>query len=418
MGVPRFQAALGTDIAGLLELTLYGLKGAAAYADHALALGYEDAGLYALFHEALDFLAGQPTNVDAILGWVLKAGELNLKVMELLDRANTETYGHPEPTAVKVRPIKGKAILVSGHDLKDLEDLLKQSEGKGVNVYTHGEMLPCHAYPGLKKYKHLVGNYGGAWQNQAAEFDAFPGPILMTTNCIQAPRETYKARIFTSGLVAWPGVQHVGRDRDFTPVIEAALAAPGFADDAPPKTITVGFGRNAVLGVADKVIDAVKAGQDPPLLPRRRLRRGQGRAELLYGVYAEAAQRLRDPHAGLRQVPLQQAGVRRHRRHPPLAGHWPVQRRLFGDPDRRGPGRGVPVRRERPAAVDGAELVRTEGGGHSAFAVAPGDQEHSPRSHSAGLRHARRVEGTGREVQYPAITTADADIAAILGTAV
>ena len=267
VGVPRFQATLGTDIAGLLELTLYGLKGAAAYADHALVLGYEDAALYAQFHEALDFLAGQPTNVDAILGWVLKAGELNLKVMELLDRANTETYGHPEPTVVNVRPVKGKAILVSGHDLKDLEDLLKQSEGKGVNVYTHGEMLPCLAYPGLKKYKHLVGNYGGAWQNQAAEFDAFPGSILMTTNCIQSPRETYKGRIFTSGLVAWPGVQHVGGApgapgrRDFTPVIEAALAAPGFMADAPPKTITIGFGRNAVLGVADKVIDAVKQGK-------------------------------------------------------------------------------------------------------------------------------------------------------------
>ena len=261
VGVPKFQAVLGTDIAGLLELALYGLKGAAAYADHALVLGYEDPALYAMFHEALDFLAGQSSNVDAILGWVLKTGELNLKVMELLDKANTETYGHPEPTVVNVRPVKGKAILVSGHDLKDLEDLLKQSEGKGVNVYTHGEMLPCHAYPGLKKYKHLVGNYGGAWQNQAAEFNAFPGSILMTTNCIQNPRESYKGRIFTSGLVAWPGVQHVGRDRDFTPVIEAALAAPGFVADAPPKTITVGFGRNAVLGVADKVIDAVKAGQ-------------------------------------------------------------------------------------------------------------------------------------------------------------
>ena len=261
MAVPKFQAVLGADVAGLLELTLYGLKGAAAYADHALVLGYEDPAIYALFHEALDFLAGQPTNVDAILGWVLKTGELNLKVMELLDRANTETYGHPEPTVVNVRPVKGKAILVSGHDLKDLEELLKQTEGKGVNVYTHGEMLPCHAYPGLKKYKHLVGNYGGAWQNQAAEFDAFPGSILMTTNCIQNPRETYKDRIFTSGLVAWPGVQHMGRDRDFTPVIEAALAAPGFAADAPPKTITVGFGRNAVLGVADKVIEAVKQGK-------------------------------------------------------------------------------------------------------------------------------------------------------------
>ena len=260
VGVPRFQAVLGADTAGLLELTLYGLKGAAAYADHALQLGYEDPRIYATFHEALDFLAGQPTNVDAILGWVLKAGELNLRVMEMLDRANTETYGHPEPTTVNVRPVKGKAILVSGHDLKDLEELLKQTEGKGVNVYTHGEMLPCLAYPGLKKYKHLVGNYGGAWQNQMAEFDAFPGTILMTTNCIQNPRPTYKDRIFTSGLVAWPGVRHIG-NRDFTPVIEAALAAPGYPADAPPKTITIGFARNAVMSVADKVIEAVKQGK-------------------------------------------------------------------------------------------------------------------------------------------------------------
>jgi len=267
VGVPRFQAVLGPDTAGLLELTLYGLKGAAAYADHALALGYEDPQIYAAFHEALDFLAGQPANVDAILGWVLKTGEVNLRVMELLDRANTETYGHPEPTVVNVRPLKGKAILVSGHDLKDLEELLKQTEGKGLNVYTHGEMLPCLAYPGLKKYKHLVGNYGGAWQNQLSEFDAFPGSILMTTNCIQKPRTSYQGRIFTSGLVAWPGVRHIGGvpgapgRRDFTPVIEAALAAPGFAEDAPPKTITIGFARNAVMSVADKVIDAVKQGK-------------------------------------------------------------------------------------------------------------------------------------------------------------
>ena len=260
VGVPKFQAVLGADIAGLLELTLYGLKGAAAYADHAVQLGYEDAQIYAAFHEALDFLAGQPISVNAILGWVLKTGALNLKVMEMLDRANTETYGHPEPTVVNVRPVKGKAILVSGHDLKDLEELLKQTEGKGVNVYTHGEMLPCLAYPGLKKYKHLVGNYGGAWQNQMAEFDAFPGAILMTTNCIQKPRPSYKNRIFTSGLVAWPGVEHIG-DRNFQPVIDAALSAAGFKEDAPKKTITIGFARNAVMSVADKVIDAVKKGK-------------------------------------------------------------------------------------------------------------------------------------------------------------
>jgi hydroxylamine reductase len=179
--------------------------------------------------------------------------------MELLDTAHTTAYGHPEPTAVRIEPKAGKAILISGHDLKDLEELLEQTEGKGISVYTHGEMLPAHGYPGLRKHAHLVGNYGGAWQDQRKEFDAFPGAILMTTNCIQRPADTYKDRIFTAGLVAWPGVTHV-TDRDFGPVIEAALAAPGFAEDGPDKTIVVGFGHNAVMGVAGKVIEAVEAG--------------------------------------------------------------------------------------------------------------------------------------------------------------
>ena len=161
---------------------------------------------------------------------------------------------------MRITPKKGKAILVSGHDLKDLEELLKQTAGKGINVYTHGEMLPCNAYPKLKKYPHLAGNYGGAWQDQQKEFDAFPGAIVMTTNCIQKPRDSYKNRIFTCGLVAWPGVVHI-KNRDFTPVIEAALAQPGFTEDAEEKTITIGFGRNAVMSVADKVIEAVKAGK-------------------------------------------------------------------------------------------------------------------------------------------------------------
>ncbi|MBN2476963.1 MAG: hydroxylamine reductase [Pirellulales bacterium] len=260
VGVAGRRTVLGEDVTGLQELILYGLKGVAAYADHARILGHEDPDLYATFHEALDFLTKSDATVDELVAWALKTGELNLKVMELLDAANTGAYGHPEPTQVRVTPVAGKAILVSGHDLKDLEELLKQTEGKGINVYTHGEMLPCLAYPGLKKYKHLVGNYGGAWQDQRKEFDAFPGAILMTTNCIQQPKEAYRGRIFTAGLVAWPGVTHIGPERDFTPVIEAALAAPGFAEDAPEKTIMVGFGRNAVLGVADKVIEAVKSG--------------------------------------------------------------------------------------------------------------------------------------------------------------
>jgi hydroxylamine reductase len=260
VGIAARKQAHGEDVTGLQELILYGLKGTAAYADHAQVLGKDDPEVYATFHAALDFLTREDPTVDELLGWAMKIGELNLKVMALLDEANTGAYGHPEPTPVRVTAVKGKAILISGHDLKDLAELLEQTEGKGINVYTHGEMLPAHAYPALKKYKHLVGNFGGAWQDQRKEFEAFPGAILMTTNCIQQPKDNYKDRIFTSGLVAWPGVQHIGADRDFSPVIEAALAAPGFETDEPEKTVLVGFGHNAVLGVADKVIDAVKRG--------------------------------------------------------------------------------------------------------------------------------------------------------------
>ncbi|HPM41383.1 MAG TPA: hydroxylamine reductase, partial [bacterium] len=260
LGIMKRREKLGDDVTGLQELLVYGLKGMAAYADHAMILGQEDDSVYAFFHEALDFLTAEPTDIGALLKMIDRCGAVNLRVMELLDRANTGGYGHPVPTKVRVEPVAGKAIAVSGHDLKDLEELLKQTEGKGINVYTHGEMLPCHGYPKLKKFKHLVGNYGSAWQNQQKEFDAFPGAVLMTTNCIQKPAEGYKGRIFTTGLVGWPGVRHV-ENRDFSPVIEAALAAPGFSEDGPEKYITVGFGHNAVMGVADKVISAVKEGK-------------------------------------------------------------------------------------------------------------------------------------------------------------
>ncbi|GAG33136.1 unnamed protein product, partial [marine sediment metagenome] len=205
--IAKRKEELGEDAVGLQELITYGLKGAAAYADHAQILGVADDEVFATFNEILSYLAENPTDVDELTATALKVGELNLKVMELLDRANTGAYGHPVPTQVRVTPVAGKCICVSGHDLKDLEELLKQTEGKGVNVYTHGEMLPALAYPGLKKYPHLVGNYGGAWQDQQKEFDAFPGAILMTTNCIQKPRDGYKGCIFTSGLVGWPGVR-------------------------------------------------------------------------------------------------------------------------------------------------------------------------------------------------------------------
>ncbi len=250
----------GPDVVGLQELLTYGLKGAAAYLDHAMLLGKEDEALWAYFQEALDFLASNPTDIGDLTQMCLRCGQINYRVMELLNHAHTEAYGIPAPTRVRVEPIAGKAILVSGHDLRDLAELLEQTKDKGINVYTHGEMLPAHAYPKLRAHKHLVGNYGGAWQNQQREFDAFPGAILMTTNCIQKPRESYTDRIFTSGLVAWPSVTHI-TNRDFSPVIAAALRAPGFAEDGPDHAITVGFGHNALLNVTPAVVEAVKAGK-------------------------------------------------------------------------------------------------------------------------------------------------------------
>jgi hydroxylamine reductase len=248
---------INPDILSLRELLIYGIRGMAAYADHAAILGQEDDDVYAFMQEGMASTLDADLSVDDYVGLVMKCGEVNLKTMELLDAANTGTYGHPVPTAVPLGPKAGKAILLSGHDLKDLEEILKQTEGKGINVYTHGEMLPCHGYPELKKYSHFYGHYGSAWQNQAKEFDAFPGAILMTTNCIQKPKASYNDRIFTTGLVSWPGVQHIA-GKDFTPVIEKALELPGFSEDQEGKQVMVGFARNAVMGVAGQVIDAVK----------------------------------------------------------------------------------------------------------------------------------------------------------------
>ncbi len=255
---------LNEDIRSLRELLLYGLKGMAAYADHALVLGREDEEVTAFFHKGLRAMTDKSLTVDALVGLNMQFGRVNLKCLEILDKAHTDHFGHPVPTGVSLGVKKGSAILVSGHDLLDLEQLLQQTEGKGVSIYTHGEMLPAHGYPKLKQYKHLVANYGGAWQDQAKEFDLFPGAILMTTNCIQEPRASYKSRIFTTGLVAWPGVEHISTvngKKDFSKVIAAALKAGGFSADVPAKNIVVGFGHNAVLGVADKVIGAVKTGQ-------------------------------------------------------------------------------------------------------------------------------------------------------------
>ncbi|MEN6359849.1 MAG: hydroxylamine reductase, partial [Smithella sp.] len=245
------------DIQSLHHILLFGIKGVAAYADHAQILGQEDDKVYAFVQEALAAISRENLDLNGWVGLVLKCGEINLRTMELLDAGNTTAFGHPVPTKVPLGAQKGKAILISGHDLKDLAQLLKQTQGKGINIYTHGEMLPAHGYPELKKYPHFCGHYGTAWQNQAREFAEFPGAILMTTNCIQKPRDAYKDNIFTCGLVGWPGVTHIA-DHDFGPVIKKALELTGFAEDREGKSVMVGFARNAVLGVADKVIEAVK----------------------------------------------------------------------------------------------------------------------------------------------------------------
>ena len=259
VSIAKRRETQNEDIISLQEILTYGMKGAAAYVDHAKILGKENDEVYRFFFDALNLLTKKNPSVDELLTYSLKCGEINFKAMELLDTANTEAYGNPEPTQVRITPVQGKAILVSGHDLKDLEEILKQTKGKGINVYTHGEMLPCNAYPQLKKYSHLVGNYGGAWQDQKKEFAEFPGSILMTTNCIQDPKH-YSDRIFTSGLVAWSGVKHIP-DQNFQPVIDAALKEEGFKENGEEKYITIGFGHNAVLGVADKIVEAVKAGK-------------------------------------------------------------------------------------------------------------------------------------------------------------
>jgi hydroxylamine reductase len=255
----KSEPILNADLHSLQWLLTYGLKGVAAYAYHAYILGKKDAKVFDFVHQGLAATLDKKLGVDDFVGLVLKCGEINIRAMELLDAGNTETYGHPVPTRVPLGAKKGKAILVSGHDLKDLEEILKQSEGKGIYVYTHGEMLPAHGYPKLKKHPHFYGHYGTAWQNQQREFAEFPGAILMTTNCIQRPMENYKGNIFTSGPVGWPGTPHIAGE-DFSPVIKRALEMPGFQATKEGKYVTVGFGRNAVLSVAGKIIDAVKSG--------------------------------------------------------------------------------------------------------------------------------------------------------------
>ena len=255
----------GEDVRSLKSLILFGLKGMAAYAYHARALGKTDPAVNRYFYEALAAL-GEEKSPDDLLKLVLKTGEVNLACMALLDAANTEAYGDPVPVTVPLTIEKGPFIVVSGHDLHDLKLLLEQTEGKGINIYTHGEMLPAHGYPELKKYSHLKGNFGTAWQNQQREFASLPAPVLFTTNCLMPPKASYADRVFTTAMVSYPEITHIGEDKDFTPVIEKALELGGYTEDKPftgingGSTVMTGFARGTVLGVADAVIEAVKSG--------------------------------------------------------------------------------------------------------------------------------------------------------------
>lgn len=260
-----YDQDLDPDIRSLRQTIVYGLKGISAYGHQARALGYYDDQVDNFYIRALEATTDDNLSVEELIRWTMRTGDMSVAVMKKLDEANTEVFSNPSPHKVNVKMKKGPFIIVSGHDLKDLEMLLEQTEGKGINIYTHGEMLPSHGYPGLKKYKHLVGNFGGAWQDQQKEFDGIPGCILMTTNCLMRPRETYKDRIFTTNVVGWDGVKFVPKKedgtKDFSEIIEKALELGGYEEDQEPHEILVGFGHHATLSNAGAIVDAVKQGK-------------------------------------------------------------------------------------------------------------------------------------------------------------
>lgn len=260
-----YDRDLDPDIRSLRQTILYGLKGISAYGHQARELGFHSEQVDAFYFLSLEAITDDTLSVEELIRWTMHTGEIALEVMKVLDDANTQTYENPSPQMVNTQLKKGPFIIVSGHDLKDLEQLLQQSEGSGVNIYTHGEMLPCHGYPGLKKYKHLAGNFGGAWQEQQKQFDNLPGCILMTTNCLMRPRESYKDRIYTTNVVGWDGVKFIPRkengEKDFSEIIAHAKALGGYPEDAPPREILVGFGHHATLEHAEEIVAAVKAGK-------------------------------------------------------------------------------------------------------------------------------------------------------------
>lgn len=260
-----YDKSLDPDIRSLRQTILYGLKGISAYGHQARELGYYSDQVDDFYVLALEATTDDNLTVEELIRMTMRTGEMAIEVMKKLDEANTSVYGNPSPHKVNVHIKKGPLIVVSGHDLKDLEMLLEQSKGTGVNIYTHGEMLPCHGYEGLKKYSHLVGNFGGAWQDQQKQFDQLPGCILMTTNCLMRPRDSYKDRIYSTNVVGWDGVKHIGKkengEKDFSEIIQQAIELGGYKEDQEPHEILVGFGHHATLSYADKIVDAVKIGK-------------------------------------------------------------------------------------------------------------------------------------------------------------
>jgi len=254
------------DIRSLKSLILFGIRGMAAYAYHAAVLGYHDLTVDMFFYKALAAIGNENYGLDKLLQIVLEVGEKNHSCMAMLDKANTESYGNPVPVSVPLKVEKGPFIVITGHDLYDLKQLLEQTKGKGINIYTHGEMLPAHGYPELKKYPHLKGNFGTAWQNQQKEFASIPAPILFTTNCLMPPKPSYADRVFTTEIVSYPEIVHIGKEKDFTPVILKALELGGYSEDTQftgingGTSVMTGFAKNAVLSVADKIIENVKNG--------------------------------------------------------------------------------------------------------------------------------------------------------------
>ena len=378
------DAAIDDDVHSLRTLLLAGLKGLAAYYYHAASLGYTDESVTEFLQRALAADLRELT-ADELVGLAMECGTVGVTALALLDRANTETFGHPEITTVRTTVGDRPGILVTGHDLADLKQLLDQTRESGVDVYTHGEMLPAHAYPAFKGYPQLVGNYGGAWWKQADEFARFNGPVLVTTNCIVPPREAYRDRIFTTGPAGYPGVPHIGMARDgtkdFSPLIERAKRSP------PPEPLA-GSGRELTTGCAHQAgrRDRGLGGRrdqergDPAVRGHGRLRRPAARAGVLHRVRRGPAEGHGDPDRGLREVPVQRARPRHDRRHPAGDRRGPVQRQLLARGDRAAARRGLRGRDQRPADLVQHRLVRAEGRARPARPAQRRRQGHHPRA--------------------------------------